>query len=114
MIYSWPGFFFDLSIYAENYDSTIFLFASDAGDSDDKSSGADNKKRRKNKVHEIKEESQITDDFARQLDLSCMSKGLVKAPSIANGYIAKYNRWGEFRSDSLFADTKEISEKGKT
>lgn len=64
---------------------------SDADDSDDKST-TDNKKRRKNKVHEIKEESQITSDFAQQLDLSCMSKGLVKAPSINNGYIAKYNR----------------------
>lgn len=43
-------------------------------------------------MHEIKEESQITSDFAQQLDLSCMSKGLVKAPGINNGYIAKYNR----------------------
>lgn len=34
----------------------------------------------------------MTADFARQLDLSCMSKGLVKAPAVDNGYIAKYNR----------------------
>lgn len=65
---------------------------SDSGDSEDKS-GVDNKKRRRNKVHEIKEESQITSDFAQHLDLLCMSKGLVKAPSIGHGYIAKYNRW---------------------
>lgn len=64
---------------------------SDTEESDDKSS-MDNKRRRKSKVHEIKEESQITNDFAQHLDLSCMSKGLVKAPSINNGYIAKYNR----------------------
>jgi hypothetical protein len=43
-------------------------------------------------VHEIKEETHITNDFAQELDLSCMSKGLVKAPTINNGYIAKYNR----------------------
>lgn len=86
---------FTLSIYAENYFSSLadfFLLSSDTGESDDKST-ADSKKRRKNKVHEIKEESQITNDFAQHLDLSCMSKGLVKAPSINNGFIAKYNRW---------------------
>lgn len=69
----------------------FFYFFSDTGEFDDKST-ADSKKRRKNKVHEIKEESQITNDFAQHLDLSCMSKGLVKAPSINNGFIAKYNR----------------------
>ncbi|XP_070502012.1 fibrillin-2-like [Chironomus tepperi] len=60
---------------------------------DDKSS-LDNKKnqRRKGKVHEIKEDTQITNEFASKLDLSCMSKGLVKAPTINNGNIAKYNR----------------------
>jgi hypothetical protein len=53
----------------------------------------DNKKqKRKGKVQEIKEENQITNDFAQNLDLSCMSKGLVKAPAINNGYVAKYNR----------------------
>lgn len=81
---------------AENYVSLWTLFCSlpdtEESNDDDKSS-TDNKKRRKSKVHEIKEESQITSEFAQQLDLSCMSKGLVKAPSIANGYIAKYNRW---------------------
>lgn len=72
----------------------LFSWVSDnADDSEDKSTLDNNKKRRKNKVHEIKEESHITSDFAAQLDLSCMSKGLVKAPSIGNGYIAKYNRW---------------------
>lgn len=80
------------SPYEQNYASTKSRSISDAEDSDGDKSAVDNKKRRKAKVHEIKEESQITDDFARQLDLSCMSKGLVKAPSINNGYIAKYNR----------------------
>lgn len=88
---------FNLPIYAGklwfNNFSFINVCLSDAGDSEDDKSSVDNKKRRKNKVHEIKEESQITNDFAQQLDLSCMSKGLVKAPSINNGYIAKYNRW---------------------
>ncbi|CRK94788.1 CLUMA_CG008282, isoform A [Clunio marinus] len=51
----------------------------------------DNKKRRRNRVQEIQEESQITNDFAQHLDLSCMSKGLVKAPQIKNAYL-KYNR----------------------
>jgi len=62
------------------------------GDAEDKSSADNNKKRRKGRVHEIKEENAITNEFAQELDLSCMSKGLVKAPSINNGYISKYNR----------------------
>lgn len=72
----------------------IFLFLAliDAEDGDDKSSVDNKKLRRKGKVHEIKEENQITNDFAQNLDLSCMSKGLVKAPAINNGYVAKYNR----------------------
>lgn len=77
----------------KSYDSSLLFISSGAAeDADEDKSTAENKKRRKNKVHEIKEESQITNDFAQQLDLSCMSKGLVKAPSINNGYIAKYNR----------------------
>ncbi|KAG5677774.1 hypothetical protein PVAND_007505 [Polypedilum vanderplanki] len=68
-----------------------------SSDENDNNSSVDNKKqqqqqRRRGKVHEIKEESQITNDFAKDLDLSCMSKGLVKAPQINNGYISKYNR----------------------
>lgn len=84
---------FFLSIYAENYVSSAVhsLFLSEGEEGDDKSS-VDNKKRRKNKVHEIKEETQISLDFAQHLDLSCMSKGLVKAPNVENGFIAKYNR----------------------
>jgi hypothetical protein len=82
-------------IYAENFifHSLIILLIklSDTEESSDKSS-SDNKKRSKGKVREIKEETQITNDFAHLLDLSCMSKGLVKAPNITNGYIAKYNR----------------------
>ena len=83
-----------LSSCAENYVRNLlcrFICLPDTEESDNKSS-VDDKKRRKSKVHEIKEESQITNDFAQHLDLSCMSKGLVKAPSISNGYIAKYNR----------------------
>lgn len=72
--------------------SSLFLAASADGDDNDDKSSVDNKKRRKNKVHEIKEETQISNDFAQHLDLSCMSKGLVKAPSVENGFIAKYNR----------------------
>jgi hypothetical protein len=64
----------------------------DSDDSEDKSFEDNKKLRRKGKVQEIKEESQITNDFAQNLDLSCMSKGLVKAPVINNGYVAKYNR----------------------
>lgn len=75
----------------QRFFNVFSLLLSESGDSEDKS-GVDNKKRRRNKVHEIKEESQITSDFAQHLDLSCMSKGLVKAPSIGHGYIAKYNR----------------------
>lgn len=70
----------------------LLLLYLDSHDSDDKSSVDNKKQRRKGKVQEIKEESQITNDFAQNLDLSCMSKGLVKAPAINNGYIAKYNR----------------------
>jgi hypothetical protein len=61
-------------------------------DSEGDKSAPDGRRRRKGKVHEIKEESQITGDFAGRLDLSCMSKGLVKAPTISNGFVAKYNR----------------------
>lgn len=86
-----------VSIYVENlilkFIYSHFLLPLESGETDDKSS-VDNKKnqRRKGKVHEIKEDTQITNDFASKLDLSCMSKGLVKAPTINNGNIAKYNR----------------------
>lgn len=59
------------------------------------STGDHRASRRRPKVHEIKEETQITDSFANELDLSCMSKGLVKAPAIENGSVQKYNRWDE-------------------
>lgn len=52
----------------------------------------DNKKRKKGKGQDIQEEQGITVSFAKELDLSCMSGGLVKAPNITNGYIVKYNR----------------------
>jgi hypothetical protein len=71
----------------------LLLKGSEDSSSADKSSEGDNKPgRRRPKVHEIKEETQITDAFAKELDLSCMSKGLVKAPQIENGSIQKYNR----------------------
>ena len=70
-----------------------FLLPLESGEADDKSS-VDNKKnqRRKGRVQEIKEETQMTNEFASKLDLSCMSRGLVKAPTINNGNVAKYNR----------------------
>lgn len=81
-----------LSLYKRNIFSFFPLSLLDSEDAEDKSSVDNKKLRRKGKVHEIKEESQITNDFAQNLDLSCMSKGLVKAPAINNGYVAKYNR----------------------
>jgi hypothetical protein len=62
------------------------------GENTEEKTPRDSKKRQRNKLHEIKEENHLAHEFARNLDLSCMSKGLVKAPSISNGYIAKYNR----------------------
>jgi len=59
-----------------------------------------NKKRKKAKGQEILEETTIDDDFAGELHLSCMSRGLVRAPNIDNGYVAKYNR--RKKNDSIF------------
>lgn len=55
-------------------------------------SGNDAGGRRKKKGQEILEDTGITSEFAKDLDLSCMGRALVRAPDITNGYVVKYNR----------------------
>ena len=50
------------------------------------------KKRKKAKGQEIQEETALRSDLAKEMDLSCMGRSLVRAPTIDNGYVLKYNR----------------------
>lgn len=62
-------------------------------DETDNTSGNGLASRKKKKPLEIQEDTQVSSEFAKDLDLSCMiGRTLVRAPNIENGYIVKYNR----------------------
>lgn len=51
-----------------------------------------NNRRKKGRSQAILEETGIEDEYAQQLDLSCMAHDRIEAPEITNAYIVKYNR----------------------
>lgn len=77
--------------FSQIYIHKIIIHFTDASDDSDKSA-TDGRKRKKMRMQDIQEETGIESGFAKKLDLTCMSKGLVRAPDINDGYIVKYNR----------------------
>lgn len=60
--------------------------------SEDSQPSESSRRRKKVKAQEILEDTTVTSEYAKQLDLSCMGTTIVKAPNIENAYILKYNR----------------------
>lgn len=47
----------------------------------------------KNESHsDVEEETEVTDEYAEALDMSCLEDGLIRATQIHNGEIVRYTR----------------------
>lgn len=58
----------------------------------DQSFTSTEQRRRRAKLQSIQEETQINGTFALELDLSCLIGTPIRAPSIDNAHVLKYNR----------------------
>lgn len=50
-------------------------------------------RRKGSRNQEIEEESELTDEYAGALDMSCLSDGLIRAPQVPNGEVVRYTRY---------------------
>lgn len=50
-------------------------------------------RRKGNRGQEIEEESDLSDEYASALDMSCLSDGLLRAPQLPNGEVVRYTRY---------------------